>query len=705
MNPISAFFVRNMVVVFFLYGLAFFVLGLALALAYRRTSEFKFARSIPFLAGFGILHGIHEWYEMFQQIAFLTSGHTPTGLEELIRLVILVVSFISLLAFGVSLLNTRDKRSSLYLPILGVIGLWVGGVLIVFLAFRPSTNELIGLADVLARYSLGIPAALVGAWALMVQQRTFREHDMPQFGRYLVWCAAALFLYGVIGQFFVRPSVLFPSTVVNSRLFLEWFGIPVQLFRGAMAAILTFYMVQALKAFELENQRRLDEANQAKLKAQAAALEAERRVSQEMERLNEELRLTARELSLLLDLSNLLATPMGLQGRLNSVLKKIVQSLSFPEAGLVIMTRRETNKLHIEGSFGFSDPDRSSGQQLQFNLARDLGEQCVARGMAICRHLDGQVIEFLVEDALEQEQCRRYQSPPTMISLPLIVQQQVIGAIVLVRPKLGEKRLTPDEFKLMVGIAQQLGLSIENVRLYQEAHKREKMLAELLHQAVGAQEAERQRIARDLHDATGQSLTAINLGLRGIENMLTDNSPTVAAQIRELKSFGTNALDELRQIITDLRPSQLDDLGLVAALQWYIGEFEKRYSIPIDFIVEGEQIRLPAEYEIVLFRITQEALTNIAKHANASYAAVMVQTYAGQICVIIEDDGRGFDPAAVLGDEAQLTGWGLLGIRERTLLLGGQYEIDSAPGRGTFIRVSIPLVMERKDAKDTIATG
>lgn len=266
MNPISAFFVRNIVVVFFLYGLAFFVLGLALALAYRRTSEFKFARSIPFLAGFGILHGIHEWYEMFQQIAFLTSGHTPTGLEELIRLAILVVSFLSLLAFGVSLLNTRDKRSSLYLPMLGVIGLWVVGVLIVFLAFRPSTNELIGLADVLARYSLGIPAALVGAWALMVQQRTFREHDMPQFGRYLVWCAAALFLYGVVGQFFVRPSVLFPSTVINSRLFLEWFGIPVQLFRGAMAAILTFYMVQALKAFELENQRRLDEANQAKLK-------------------------------------------------------------------------------------------------------------------------------------------------------------------------------------------------------------------------------------------------------------------------------------------------------------------------------------------------------------------------------------------------------------------------------------------------------
>ena len=191
MNPISAFFVRNIVVVFFLYGLAFFVLGLALAMAYRRTSEFKFARSIPFLAAFGILHGIHEWYEMFQQIAFLTSGHAPTVPEELIRLAILVVSFLMLLVFGVVLLTPNRSYSFRYLPILGVFGLWLVGALVVNLAFKPSVEEIIGLADVLARYGIGIPAALIGAWALMVQQRTFREHDMPRFGRYLVWCAMA----------------------------------------------------------------------------------------------------------------------------------------------------------------------------------------------------------------------------------------------------------------------------------------------------------------------------------------------------------------------------------------------------------------------------------------------------------------------------------------------------------------------------------
>jgi len=145
----------------------------------------------------------------------------------------------------------------------------------------------------------------------------------------------------------------------------------------------------------------------------------------------------------------------------------------------------------------------------------------------------------------------------------------------------------------MVAIAQELGLSIENARLYQEAQERETMLADLLHQVVGAQEAERQRIARELHDATGQSLTAIALGLRGVETMLENHQPVAVEQVDELKSFSTSALGELRQIISDLRPSQLDDLGLAAALQWYVQEFEKRYTIRTELIVKGDRPHNP----------------------------------------------------------------------------------------------------------------
>lgn len=710
MNPISAFFVRNIVAVFFFYGLAFFAMGLALALASRRTSEFRFAQAIRPLAAFGILHGIHEWIEMFQKIATLTSGYTPTVPQEVARLAILVVSFLMLILFGMWLLTpekTEPRRG--YLAVLGIAGLSALGLLVVTMFLKPSPGEIVALSDTMARYSLGIPGALLGTWALMRQQRTFREHGMPQFGRDLVWCATALFLYGAIGQIFVRRTLLVPSVIINSTLFLQWFGIPVQLFRGVMATILAFYMVRALNAFDLESQRRLEEANQAKLRAQEAVIEAERRISREMERLNKELRLTAHELSLLLDLSNLLVASMSLQDRLHGALEKTVHSLSFPDAGMILLVRREAGSLHpIRGTShvrAVTGWDSDEGRA-RYVSALELGERCAEERVAMCRHVDGTVIEFTPEEAVEKQECRRHESPVTVISLPLTARQQVIGSVVLAQTKAnGGKHISFDEFKLMVGIAQQLGLSIENAALYEQAQEREETLAELLRQAVEAQEAERQRIARELHDATGQSLTAIALGLRGVETMLTsDPSSSAIEQIGELKSFSTNALGELRRIIADLRPSQLDDLGLVAALQWYTQDFEKRYAIPADFMVEGDRSRLPAEYETVLFRITQEALTNIARHADASHAAVKLEITPERVFVIIKDDGRGFDLEEMLqGDGAG--GWGLLGIQERALLLGGRCDINSAPGRGTCIRVSVPLIAEVKDVEDTPVAG
>jgi signal transduction histidine kinase len=704
MNPISAFFVRNIVAVFFVYGLAFFSMGLALALTTRRASEFRFAQAIRPLALFGVLHGVHEWIEMFQKIGTLTSGYTPGTLDEVVRLAILVSSFLMLLLFGILLLSSDgiDRRRA-YLASLGMAGLWGVSVLAAWLAFHPAPDEMIAQADVLARYGLGIPGGLLGTWALMTQQRTFREHGMPQFGRDLVWCATALLLYGVVGQIFVRQTTLVPSTIINGTLFLQWFGVPVQLFRGVLATVLAVYMARALYAFELEGRRRLEEANQARLAAQAAALEAERRTSREMERLNQDLRLTARELSLLLDLSNLLAVSMSLSERLHNALERIVHSLDFPDAGMILLVRRETHSIQVRASTGFS-ADESDEKGEQYVAALDLGEQCVTAASAKGRHRDGQIVAMSSDEADWQGQPPA--NPLLMISLPLTARRRVIGGLVLGRAQATsvEKVLAPGEFKLMLGMAQQLGLSIENALLYQEAQERESTLAELLHQVVGAQETERQRIARELHDDTGQSLTAIALGLRGVEAILASNPALAIEQVKELKSFSTDALGELRRIISDLRPSQLDDLGLVAALQWYFQEFERRSALQINFSVKGRRSRLPAEYETVLFRITQEALTNIVKHANASQVTVKLQVHPAQISLSIEDNGQGFNPAEVLRrDEPH--GWGLLGIQERSLLLGGHYAIDSAPGRGTRIRVSIPLIVETKDVKNTIAAG
>ncbi|MEA3336368.1 MAG: GAF domain-containing sensor histidine kinase [Chloroflexota bacterium] len=709
MNPISAFLVRYGVLIYFFYGLAFFAMGLALALASRRRSEFRFAQAIVPLAAFGILHGVHEWIVMFQLVAALTSGYAPTVLHEVIRLAFLVVSFLMLLAFGMRLLRPGQTTGGrLLFPLLIVFGIWAAGTVVVTLTLQLSSDDAVGIADVLARYSLGIPAALLGAWALMAQQRTFREHGIPQFGRDLVWAATALLLYGVVGQLFVRETVLFPSSVINSALFLDWFGVPIQLFRGVMAGILAFFMVRTLNAFEVESQRRLEYANEARVEAQSEALVAAQQTGQERERLNAELRNTARELALMLELSNLLASQMEMQARQQAALQRLVRSLDFPEAGLILLINRRTGDFEVQAECCCASADCSA----RLERARDLGEKCATQKLVLCEHLDGEVLEVSFEQALTEPECHLYASPVTMISLPLFVREQVIGSIVLVQAGAeGYHDLALDELQLILGVTRQLGLSIENARLYSDAQDREQTLGELLHQVVGAQEAERKRIARELHDATAQSLTAIALGLRGVETLLETDGKAggqLVSQVREIKSFSTDALGELRQIIADLRPPLLDDMGLAPAISWYTEAFEKRLDTPVEFIVEGTPVRLPSEYETVLFRIFQEALTNVAKHAAASSITVVLRFVPTLVCLIVEDDGKGFDVGLLSTGQVPYSGWGLMGIQERSALLGGECAIDSEPDAGTRIWVSIPLLGQEvatTDVEDQASAG
>jgi signal transduction histidine kinase len=330
-------------------------------------------------------------------------------------------------------------------------------------------------------------------------------------------------------------------------------------------------------------------------------------------------------------------------------------------------------------------------------LAESLGEQSITQERPLCLHVDDRVLEFQLEAPPENHLCRQYLSPTRTIALPLTANHMVIGCLVLARCPRVVYHLSATEPALMAGIAQQLGLSVANALLQEQAQEREQVLGELLNQVVGAQEAERRRIARELHDATGQSLTAISLGLRGVEGYLmqmdeTGDPRVLIPQVKELRTFGQNALGELRNLISDLRPPQLDDLGLAAALRWYIQAYEKRRAITVQFRIEGDDNRVPAEYRTVLFRIVQEALTNIAKHAEAENAEVALQITALQVQVDVRDDGQGFDAQLLSKLESERTaGWGLVGIRERAMLLGGHCTIDTAPGAGTHLQISVPL--------------
>ena len=166
--------------------------------------------------------------------------------------------------------------------------------------------------------------------------------------------------------------------------------------------------------------------------------------------------------------------------------------------------------------------------------------------------------------------------------------------------------------------------------------------------------------------------------------------------MRELRSFAQNALGELHAIISDLRPPQLDELGLAAALRWYVQSYASRRSIDARFTVTGDDSRLPPDFHTALYRIAQEALTNVAKHAQATQVCVNLVVGAEQVEMEITDNGRGFDPALPSRLAGQPTaGWGLVGMRERALLLGGRCIIETTPGAGARVVVSAPLNHDR----------
>jgi len=215
--------------------------------------------------------------------------------------------------------------------------------------------------------------------------------------------------------------------------------------------------------------------------------------------------------------------------------------------------------------------------------------------------------------------------------------------------------------------------------------ERESLRRQLMEKVIATQEDERRRIARELHDSTSQNLTSLIVGLRMMEAQCAHcPSPTKAADLRQVAS---HTLEEVHDLSMRLRPRVLDDLGLAAALERLAHEWQSRYKIPVDVVIQLDE-RLPGEIETALYRIVQEALTNIARHAQAKSASLLIEKRGGSVRAIVEDDGVGFDPSAQRGERHL----GLLGMRERAELLGGALTIESSPNRGTSIFIEIPLL-------------
>lgn len=211
---------------------------------------------------------------------------------------------------------------------------------------------------------------------------------------------------------------------------------------------------------------------------------------------------------------------------------------------------------------------------------------------------------------------------------------------------------------------------------------------------IKAQEEERRRVARDIHDGPAQTLANVVLRAEICEKLLDSDLNEVKQELQQLKDVVRRSLKDIRKVIYDLRPMTLDDLGLIPTLRRYINDMKEQPGLFIDFSVVGSECRMPSHVEVGVFRVVQEALNNIAKHAQASAIWVRVEFESDTLLVVVKDDGTGFQPDEAL--HRQGDHFGLLSMRERVELLQGAWHLESEPGKGTKILLKVPVKEEER---------
>lgn len=275
----------------------------------------------------------------------------------------------------------------------------------------------------------------------------------------------------------------------------------------------------------------------------------------------------------------------------------------------------------------------------------------------------------------------------SFVKVPLIVWQNLIGSLNLwmAEPQSIDSR----SIETAREVANSLALAIENARLLKSANRHRRQLQELTVRLTEVEEAERKRLSHELHDQVGPNLTALSINLQFLQKFTCiENNGSALAYIEDALRLVEETAACIRDVMGELRPPVLDDYGLLAALQWFGRRFSRRTGLPLS--VAGEEIapRLPAIVETALFRIFQEALTNIAKHAAAQQVTVTLETNRKKVRMVVSDNGRGFETSLHQKNENKV-GWGLTTMRERIAGLGGILRIESHIGHGTRITAEI----------------
>jgi signal transduction histidine kinase len=402
----------------------------------------------------------------------------------------------------------------------------------------------------------------------------------------------------------------------------------------------------------------------------------------ERKRAEKKIRQRNRELAALNEIGQAITSSLDLQETLTLITSHTTRLLDVMGASLLLVDKTDGDLLFVAGTGG--DADAMLGKRLA------IGQGIVGW---VVQHGEPLLVANVAQDprwfsGFDQEGTFTTHS---ILCVPLLSKGHTIGALEAINKKNGS--FGQDDLWLLSSLAAPAATAIENARLFEQVQAGRKQLQALSRRLVDVQEAERGHISRELHDETGQALSSILLGLSLLEREANDPE-AVLARAMDLENIVDDVLENLHRLAMNLRPASLDHLGLVPALEQYVETFGRQHNLSAAFeAVSIEEKRLPPAVETTLYRVVQEALTNVSRHAQASRVDVLLERRGDQVVTIIEDDGIGFDPK----DAMRSGRLGLFGMQERVEMLNGTLIFESAAGKGTTVFVEVPYAHSNSD--------
>jgi signal transduction histidine kinase len=440
-------------------------------------------------------------------------------------------------------------------------------------------------------------------------------------------------------------SVGFPPNHPPMRSFL---GVPIVL-RGV--AYGNLYLTEKAGEEDFDD----DDSELTQLLAAQAA------VAIENARLYENSTRWLRQLESLNEVGNALASELELDPLLGLVARRLQELV---DAKLVLIALPDGDVLRVAAAEGEAAYGVAG---MELTLGGSKAGRVLERGRS-------ERIDSLLDDPEVDQQATRRLGVHSALYVPLVVRGQAIGIVIAHDKQGAAPAFGEDDLRLAESLGSRAAIAVDlSERFSRDAVRR----------VVEAQELERARLARELHDETGQALTSILLGLKPLEQ--TVETVEARAALDSVRELVISTLQDVRRLAVELRPSALDDFGLVPAVERLTDTFREQSGLAVDLEAQLGEERLPTEAETTLYRVIQEALTNIAKHSAASRVSILLQRKNSSVVAVVEDDGNGFDPRDTRPDAL-----GLAGMSERLSLAGGRLQVESSPGSGTTVVAEVP---------------